>query len=154
MDWNRAQVTFSDTKIGRKLHRPESTVTPNIELFWPLRSNLPPVYLLVQSTWPHSLFIIGWWYSNPEQRICGTLHSVPLKFKVTMCCPPQLPARWISKSQSSTPLHSALLRSTPLHSAPLDPLAPRDASSPVPLTVPSVMGSTTYYLSRVKAVSP
>ena len=41
----------------------------------------------------------------------------------------------------STPLHSAPLHSAPLRSAPLGPLAPRDASSPVPPTVPSIASS-------------
>ena len=29
------------------------------------------VCLLVRSPWPHSVFIIGWWYSNPEHRLWG-----------------------------------------------------------------------------------
>ena len=41
-----------------------------------------------------------------------------------------------------------------LRPAPLDPLAPRDASSPVPLTVPSVVSASASYSEYVNAFAP
>ena len=43
--------------------------------------------MLVQSPWPHSLFIIGWWYSNPitaamwDTRLCPSflVYYFPVK---------------------------------------------------------------------------
>ena len=87
-----------------------------------------------------------------------TLDSAPLNFKFTTCCTrlsytPDGVQR-VSPPPRSTPLHSAPLRSTPLHSAPLELLAPRDSSSPVPLTVPSVVSSSALDSESVNAFVP
>ena len=49
-------------------------------------------------------------------------------------------------------LEDLILR--PLHSAPLEPLAPRDASSPMPLTVPSVVLASASDSESVNAFAP
>ena len=66
----------------------------------------------------------------------GTLESSPVKFKVTTFC-----TRLCSLPDGGQSVSLPPPRSTPPHSAPLDPLAPRDASSPVPPTVLSVASS-------------
>ena len=102
---------------------------------------------------PIAYSLLGGGVTIQEQRLYGTLDSVPLRFKNHYVCtclisppdgvigvsPPPRSTPLHSAPLRSTPLHSSPLRSTPLRSAPLDPLAPRDASSPVPLAVPSVV---------------
>ena len=85
--------------------------------------------IFVRSPWHHSVFIIGWWDSNPEQRLWGhynlSLLSLKLLCSVSACAPSLMKFKVL-----------VILRP-----AALDPLAPRDASSPVPPTFPSVASS-------------
>ena len=82
--------------------------------------------LLVRSPWSHSVFIIGWWNSNSEQRLWRhyTLSLISLKL---LCSVPV-----------GAPCLMQVKLSVVLRPAPLDLLAPRDVSSPVPPTVPSI----------------
>ena len=105
------------------------------------------VCLLVLSLWPHSVFIIGWWYSIPEQRLYETLDSAPLKFKVNTWCtrlssppngvqivspPPRYtPIHW-SRLRPGTPPPPCLLRSRPLRFLPWT-LSPSTPLFPDPL---------------------
>ena len=80
---------------------------------------------------PIAYSLLGGGVRIPELRICWTLDSVPLRFKnhyIVLALGPH-PMELV--------LRPAPLCATPLHSSPLKPLAPRDASSPVPLAVPS-----------------
>ena len=89
---------------------------------------------------PIAYSLLGGYVPIPEQRLCGTLDSVPLKFKVTTFCTRlrSLPdgVRGVSPPPLSTPLHWSRLRPGMPHPPCLSRSRP---STPLFLTPPLML---------------